>query len=98
MTFETDYIHSDSESGRFGTPNLVGKGPFPLPVFIHYCIVPCVQALLQRDEARGAQPYERPNYFPARICGLLTIMVLSWLIMSLSMMVLPVWFGRQVRK
>lgn len=54
------------------------------------------QALLQREGPTGFQPYNKPKYFGARICGLLGLMVLSLLLISLVMMVVPVWFGRQL--
>ena len=54
------------------------------------------QALLQREGPTGFQEYTRPKYFAARICALLGLMVVSLLVISLVMMVVPVWFGRQV--
>ncbi|XP_023333010.1 E3 ubiquitin-protein ligase MARCH6 [Eurytemora carolleeae] len=54
------------------------------------------QALLIRDGPIGFQPYIRPRYFGARISALLSLMVLSWLVISLFTIVVPVWIGRQV--
>jgi len=54
------------------------------------------QALLQREGPTGFQEYTRPKYFAARICALLGLMVVSLLVISLVMMVVPVWFGRQL--
>jgi len=54
------------------------------------------QALLIRDGPVGYQPYIKPRYFAARIVGLLALMVISWLIISLFTIVVPVWIGRQI--
>jgi len=54
------------------------------------------QALLIRDGPVGYQPYNKPRYFAARIAGLLALMVVSWLIISLFTIVVPVWIGRQI--
>jgi len=54
------------------------------------------QALLQREGPTGFQSFSKPPYFGARIAGLLVLMVISWLGMSLSAMVIPVWLGRKL--
>lgn len=52
------------------------------------------QALFNQGPT-GFQPYNKPNLFAFRITGLLVLMLLSWLISSLVLMLLPVWLGRQ---
>jgi len=54
------------------------------------------QALLQREGPTGFQAFTRPPCFTARIAGLLALMVVSWLVLSLGAMLVPVWLGRQV--
>jgi len=54
------------------------------------------QAMLQREGPTGFQSYNKPVYFTARITGLMLLMIASWLTLSLSLMVLPVWMGRCV--
>jgi len=52
------------------------------------------QALFNQGPT-GFQPYNKPKFFGLRITGLLVLMLLSWLISSLVLMLLPVWIGRQ---
>ena len=52
------------------------------------------QALFNQGPT-GFQPYNKPNLFAVRITGLLLLMLLSWLVSSLVLMLLPVWLGRQ---
>ena len=52
------------------------------------------QALFNQGPT-GFQPYNKPNFFGLRITGLLVLMLLSWLVSSLVLMLLPVWIGRQ---
>ena len=52
------------------------------------------QALFNQGPT-GFQPYNKPKFFGLRISGLLVLMLLSWLISSLVLMLLPVWIGRQ---
>ena len=52
------------------------------------------QALFNQGPT-GFQPYNKPNFFGLRITGLLVLMLLSWLVSSLVLMLLPVWLGRQ---
>ena len=54
------------------------------------------QAMLQREGPTGFQSYNKPQYFSARISGLMVLMVLSWLLVSLTMMVVPVCMGRLI--
>jgi len=54
------------------------------------------QAMLQREGPTGFQAYTKPTYFTARMVGLMLLMVLSWLVVSLMMMVVPVCLGRCV--
>ena len=54
------------------------------------------QALLQREGPVGFQPYKRPKMFPVLICGLIVLMLASWLMASLLFMLIPVWIGRQI--
>jgi len=54
------------------------------------------QALLQREGPVGFQPYKKPRMFPLLICGLLILMLMSWLFVSLISMLVPVWLGRQI--
>lgn len=52
------------------------------------------QAMLQREGPTGYQSYNRPPAFPARVATLMATMVLSWLAVSLVLMVVPVCMGR----
>jgi len=52
------------------------------------------QAMLQREGPTGFQAYTRPSYFGLRITSLMVLMVVSWLLVSLVMMVVPVCLGR----
>jgi len=54
------------------------------------------QALLQREGPMGFQPYKRPKMFPFLIFGLIVLMLLSWLLVSLIFMLVPVFLGRQI--
>lgn len=54
------------------------------------------QALLQREDPIGFQPYVRPKWFAARLIGLLLCVCASLVIASLVAMTLPVWIGRRV--
>lgn len=54
------------------------------------------QALLIRDGPIDFQPYIRTKYFGCRIAGLVTLMIGSWLFISLFTIVVPVWIGRQM--
>ena len=54
------------------------------------------QAMLQREGPTGFQAYSRPGLFSARVTVLMGLMVVSWLLVSLVMMVLPVCLGRLV--
>ena len=54
------------------------------------------QAMLQREGPTGFQAYSKPQYFSARITGLMVVMVASWLGVSLVMMVVPVCLGRLI--
>ena len=54
------------------------------------------QAMLQREGPTGFQSYNKPQYFSARITGLMVVMVVSWLAVSLVMMVVPVCLGRLI--
>ena len=54
------------------------------------------QAMLQREGPTGFQAYSKPQYFSCRIAGLMVLMVLSWLLASLVMMVVPVCLGRLI--
>jgi len=54
------------------------------------------QAMLQREGPTGFQSYNKPAYFAARMTGLMFLMIMSWLLLSLSMMMLPVMMGRLV--
>ena len=54
------------------------------------------QALLQREGPLGFQPYTKPKMFPLLICGLIVLMLASWLLASLLFMLIPVWIGRQI--
>jgi len=54
------------------------------------------QALLIRDGPTGHQPYIKPNYSALRIIGLLCLMLASWLFISLVLIVVPIWVGRQI--
>merc|ERR1711953_782781 len=54
------------------------------------------QALLQREGPVGFQPYTKPKMFPLLICGLIVLMLASWLMASLLFMLIPVWIGRQI--
>lgn len=54
------------------------------------------QALLQRDTPSGFQPYERPQWFAARLVGLLICVCATLVIASLIALTLPVWLGRKV--
>ena len=44
----------------------------------------------------GFQPYKKPKMFPLLICGLIILMLVSWLVASLLFMLIPVWMGRQI--
>ena len=52
------------------------------------------QALFNQGPT-GFQPYNKPSFFALRITGLLVLMLMSWLVSSLVLMLLPVWLGRQ---
>jgi len=52
------------------------------------------QAMLQREGPTGFQTYTKPDYFTARMVCLMLLMVFSWLMVSLTMMVIPVCLGR----
>jgi len=54
------------------------------------------QALLIRDGPTGVQPYKKDSYFGLRIVGLLVMMLASWLLISLIIIVVPIWVGRQI--
>ncbi|KAK2579697.1 hypothetical protein KPH14_011044 [Odynerus spinipes] len=54
------------------------------------------QALMQRENPTGFQPYTRPRWFPARLIGLLFCVCISLVIASLIAMTLPAWLGRRV--
>merc|ERR1719193_1301201 len=54
------------------------------------------QAMLQREGPTGFQTYTKPDYFTARMVCLMMLMVVSWLMVSLTMMVVPVFLGRCV--
>ncbi len=56
------------------------------------------QALLPRDVPTSFQAYNKPDYFPLRIAGLLFLTVVSWLAASLATMLIPVCVGRQIFK
>jgi len=46
--------------------------------------------------AAGFQPYNKPDFFAFRIAGLLFLTLVSWLLASLMVMLLPVSVGRQI--
>nr|XP_050849261.1 E3 ubiquitin-protein ligase MARCHF6 isoform X2 [Vespula vulgaris] len=54
------------------------------------------QALMQRENPTGFQPYIRPLWFPARLIGLLFCVCISLVIAGLIAMTLPAWLGRRV--
>ncbi|XP_035725093.1 E3 ubiquitin-protein ligase MARCHF6-like isoform X1 [Vespa mandarinia] len=54
------------------------------------------QALMQRENPTGFQPYTRPLWFPARLIGLLFFVCISLVIAGLIAMTLPAWLGRRV--
>lgn len=54
------------------------------------------QALLHREGPTGFQPYERPQWFVARLIGLMTFVCISLVIASVIALTLPVWLGRKV--
>merc|ERR1719422_2543932 len=54
------------------------------------------QAMLQREGPTGFQTYNKPSWFSTRILVLMVMMVVSWLLVSLVMMVVPVCLGRVV--
>ncbi|KAL2733842.1 E3 ubiquitin-protein ligase MARCH6 [Vespula squamosa] len=54
------------------------------------------QALMQRENPTGFQPYTRPLWFPARLIGLLFCVCISLVIAGLIAMTLPAWLGRRV--
>ena len=54
------------------------------------------QALQQRENPTGYQPYSRPSYFPIRIFMLFVIMCACLPIASAVFLSLPVWIGRRL--
>lgn len=54
------------------------------------------QALLHREGPTGFQPYERPRWFPARLCALVILAALSLVAASLLTLTVPVAIGRRV--
>lgn len=54
------------------------------------------QALIQRENPTGYQPYTRPLWFPARLIGLLFCVCISLVVAGLIAMTLPAWLGRRV--
>eukprot|EP00096_Caligus_rogercresseyi_P009390 TRINITY_DN3181_c0_g1_i1.p1 TRINITY_DN3181_c0_g1~~TRINITY_DN3181_c0_g1_i1.p1 ORF type:complete len:884 (+),score=278.07 TRINITY_DN3181_c0_g1_i1:61-2712(+) len=54
------------------------------------------QAFHFREGPTRYQPYERPRFFAAKILGFFVLMLLSWLMVSLIGMLVPVWFGRKL--
>lgn len=54
------------------------------------------QALLHREGPTGFQPYERPQWFVARLIGLMVFVCISLVIASVIALTLPVWLGRKV--
>uniref|UniRef100_A0A0K2V986 RING-type E3 ubiquitin transferase n=1 Tax=Lepeophtheirus salmonis TaxID=72036 RepID=A0A0K2V986_LEPSM len=54
------------------------------------------QAFHFREGPTRYQSYDKPRFLPAKIMGLFVLMLLSWLIVSLIGMLVPVWFGRKL--
>uniref|UniRef100_W8AV76 E3 ubiquitin-protein ligase MARCHF6 n=2 Tax=Ceratitis capitata TaxID=7213 RepID=W8AV76_CERCA len=75
----------------------VQAGPAPaLPIPRERNLGAVHQAIIQRDVPVGFQPYDRPTFFPLRLCGLLLFMCISLVIASVVTLTVPVWIGRQV--
>lgn len=55
-----------------------------------------LEDLMRRVEPVPFQPYTRPDHFALRLIVLLIVMVLSLVLISLSIITIPVWLGRLV--
>ena len=52
----------------------------------------------QRDGPTGYQPYQKPKWFALRLVGLIVILGLSMVFISITILTVPVWIGRQLLK
>lgn len=75
-----------------------GQQPAPAPAPDHVAggLGAAHQALLHREGPTGFQPYEKPQWFVARLVGLMTSVCISLVIASVVALTLPVWLGRKV--
>lgn len=88
--------HVDGEEGGAPVQPLQPRPAIPDPQDNDGGLGAVHQALLIRDGPTGYQPYLKPNYFGLRIVGLLVLMLASWLLISLILIVIPIWVGRQI--
>lgn len=86
------YLLGDEETEEPGQQ----PPPVPAPEHLGGGLGAAHQALLQREGPTGFQPYERPQWFIARLIGLLIAVCISLVVASVVALTLPVWLGRKV--
>ncbi|RNA37476.1 E3 ubiquitin- ligase MARCH6 [Brachionus plicatilis] len=83
-----DVNNANNQANNNLVPAQIGQNPFQFNVGLAH------QALLQNTAPYTTQPYTKPNYFKLRILALIVLMSLSLLFFSISLIVIPVTFGR----